>query len=234
MSTTSKKSTTKSKSSKSKIPKSLELKPKFSFVKSDLHGCSRDASAGLQIWNESPEYCHDRPVIHCVHVTNETDIPVCCYCHKEIPLPPQSAWVHISLVEAYGEIVRRRARCGMSPLIIDGRVITESPCYGSTIHGVNTVDSKSGIIRLYGWTIEFPKEVRRVLNENIQNLKTGKIHSEFRDEAIREIERQVSLLPKEDTETLIEKRKNIITGDYLRKVAALKKRYQEKKKGGAE
>ena len=147
-------------------------------------------------------HCEKRFVSHHWHVVDGKELPVCCFCNEPAILPKHSCYLELWEFSAYQRIIERNGRNMKAAPIGGFSMIYHEP--QRSRESIETVDVQSGIIRIYGHGCPLADHIRmyRIVERNIENLQSGKIKEQYRAEALKEIEEQLSYLPKHDTESV--------------------------------
>ncbi len=132
-----------------------------------------------------------------------------------IPLPPHSAEVSEETAEYYFSLAERYGRPhrwvdNYSLDLGTFRLSIYRSGWERDIRDFTSIDQRTGLKRVYvipkGWSGSLTYHLKQVADFNVKKLITGKFKSEHLDEAVREIESQLSQLDRHD--------KNKHTKDY--------------------
>lgn len=204
-----------------------------------LNHCALKPEQSAAAYYPGLTQCEKRFVVHCWHQMKGEELPICCFCKQPGPLPAQSCLLEHGLFYAYVQVLQYNNQNSIAAPIGGFSMVGHSTgMHLPYINAIETIDMKTGIIRLYAkggdcfhsdLYATLAKYLRefRIVERNLENLQNGKIKEQYRAEALAEIETQLWYLPKEEKQTI---RKPVDENIALaRKLTALKGKLNRKK-----
>ena len=157
-----------------------------------LNKCARESGKHMEQYYAAVDHCVKRPVLHCWHVVEGRDKPVCCWCEAEGNLPAVSGLIEENLFRRYVEIIERSGKNGVAAPIngLSMTVHGKPTPYGVLKESIEALDLKSGIRHLYVGAADYGVahsqgaagdhlERFGILKANMENLKAGKIGKKY-------------------------------------------------------